>query len=507
MNKSWLPILLLTILLFQPAASQRSLDIQRMRWPINSRYSDMGPTISANGKTMIFQSNRNGGAGSYDLYESLWTGSDWSQPVNLTSLNSKYYDGYPHITADGKTLYFSTNRHTFNSIDPDMDIWVSRKGINNSWTVPRPIDRLNTDDFEGMPSLSNDNQVIYFASDRGGGEGGIDIFYSKLEDSRWSEPKAMLPPINSEEDDTNPLLSPTGDRFYFSSNRDGGQGGYDVYMSSRDGYDKAWKSPSNMGTVINTPSNEKLFTIPNLGANIFVSRGEDLKEKIYEAKLPYVFQPAPVVLVYGRVIDDQTREPKEDVPIEIILVNKPVKRGFNYYPARRQVIYSSAGTGDYSAILLAGAEYDVRVNFRNYRKFEKPFNLTNIYKTTEKKFNISISNRLAIEEFAGIYFQTKKTGLTDEAKVSLRLYIAFLKEHSNYIILLAGYADRRGPSELNRSIAKYRAENVRDYLIKQGVSANRIFTSVGGIKGSRRELMDVEKMQYYRTVQIRIVKQ
>ncbi len=485
----------------------RAVKVQKLRWPINTGAADLAPTLSANGQTLIFQSNRGGGKGSHDLYECYWQGSAWSQPVNLRVINTKYFEGYPSLSGDGRTLYFSSNRHTDDVNDPDYDIWVSTRTLNNQWSKPRPLQVLNSDDFDGMVTVSFDKQSLYFASDRSGGMGGIDIWRSSYRDGYWTKPIVLGAPINSKRNDSNPYITPAGDYFFFASDRSGGYGKFDIYRAYRPSSGSLWQLPQNAGAGVNTRTNEYFFTIPNIGSSMYISRGEAGEEDIYEVRMPPPLQPSPVVLIKGRIIDDQTRAPLERVPVVLELANAGSRKLVNFSPPRKIIQRSAAVTGELNFTLLAGTEYNLKIRYKDYSYFTKNIDLRGVFQTEERTMVLEISNRVVIDKFAGVYFATNDTKLSDESKVALRLYVSHLRQNPSHIILLAGYADARGGNQTNRRLARARAEAVRGYLIGSGIDPGRIFTSGGGVKGTKSEAFNAQKFQYYRTVQIKILKQ
>ena len=159
-------------------------------------------------------------------------GKPLPKPINTDSLESQ-----PCISADGNLLFFTTIG--FTKGPQNVDIAVSRKMANGEWTVPMSVSsRINSDRYDGTPFLSRDGQTLYFSSAGHGATGEADIFYSTKvgpNDIDWSEPVHLPPPISAKGRNLCPFASPSGEIIFFSSDRDGGEGGADLYEARVDG--------------------------------------------------------------------------------------------------------------------------------------------------------------------------------------------------------------------------------------------------------------------------------
>lgn len=213
--------------------------------PINAPFFDGHPTLRrlSNGEMEIyftsFQELDRPGGKLTNIYRSAQKNGVWSQPEYVIEINSDFHDRMPSISADGKFLYFSSNRPGGEGKD---DIWISEyDGIKKSWGTPFNAGmKINTSAAEVSPSIHNDNITLYFSSDRRGGMGGFDIYVTqtypqapdKSASSRdWKNPQNLGKPFNSTWDDEYPTVTRTGNFMYFTSNRQGGQGSYDIYRA------------------------------------------------------------------------------------------------------------------------------------------------------------------------------------------------------------------------------------------------------------------------------------
>ena len=205
--------------------------------PINTPLNEGAPTLSADGQYLIFTGcDRSDGRGSCDLYVSRRIGERWSRPANLgPPINTKYWESQPSFSSDGKTLYFCSNRPGGFG---DADIWQSTLNENGSWSNPVNLGpRINTSGKEESPYIHPDTKTLYFASDGHVGMGRSDIYVSKKDEGgAWSEPVNLGYPINTFGNENSLLVSGSGELAYFASDRKGGFGGLDIYAFNL--YDK-----------------------------------------------------------------------------------------------------------------------------------------------------------------------------------------------------------------------------------------------------------------------------
>jgi len=231
---------------------------------VNSPSLDGTPNISADGLKMYFQSTRPGGLG----YEDLWLTTrqtiddPWGAPVNLTSVNSQYREAYPSISTDGLMLYFSDYFY-----GPDRpggqgghDLWMtSHASLNDPWDTPINLGSvINSPAQEVSVSISNDALVMVFASNRAGGSGNYDLWMSTRPDKQedWGPPVNLGPVVNSSGFDYECSLSYDGLVLLFMSDRAGGLGGSDAWMTVRKSINDPWGPPVNLGSPVNTSAED-----------------------------------------------------------------------------------------------------------------------------------------------------------------------------------------------------------------------------------------------------------
>lgn len=200
--------------------------------PINTEFNEGAASFSPDGQYVYFAScNRPDSKGSCDIYVSRLNGNTWSKPVNMEVANSESWDSQPCISHDGKTLYFSSSRPGGKG---GADIWYS-EFKDGRWQLPVPLEGpVNTPGTENSPFIHADGKTLYFSSDKHPGFGQLDLFLSRKKDGKWSAPENLGAPLNTTAVEGNIYVNPRGDKGYINSYREGGQGRSDIYYFELD---------------------------------------------------------------------------------------------------------------------------------------------------------------------------------------------------------------------------------------------------------------------------------
>ena len=267
--------------------SNEKITITNMGPMINSKGPEYAPSISIDGKYLMFTSRRpdtkGGNVDHYydhqyfsDIYLSKWDSltNNWSKPSNkLGRINTEFYDASLSFKADNSIIIY----RNIMGVTKSGDIYEASYSKNDSWSSPKPIlyknkaisNKINSSYFESSASITEDESFIYFVSERVSGFGKTDIYCVKKEGKNYSEPINLGNNINSPGDEKCVFIHPSGDLLFFTSNgRDESIGSYDVYYCTG-GYNN-WSEPKNIGRPINTTLEEKTINISKDGNTAFV---------------------------------------------------------------------------------------------------------------------------------------------------------------------------------------------------------------------------------------------
>ncbi len=359
---------------------------------VNSQQDEFAPGITANGLRLIFTRGNVMAPHARDFWESALIGDFWQRPVPLTgNVNTATNEGSPSFTADGQTLFYAASDRDDSRGKSDIYRAVLegmewRAGENLG--VP-----VNSDAWDSHPSVSADGKVLYFVSDRDGGLGGLDIWMTyKDEQGYWRVPVNLGAPVNTAKDEVSPFIASDGATLYFASDGHPGLGGTDMFISRRIG--DAWSTPTNVGRPLNSENNDEFFALAAEGRTVYFSSkrasgfgGYD----IYRAE-PNPFPPGAVVVLSGTVRDKRTL-----APLAATLTLRDAATGETISTHN-----SNAYSGEYVIVLPAGAVYDVEASSGIHLPQTERFDLVNraAYGEISHDFLLSKENEDAVLEAA-----------------------------------------------------------------------------------------------------------
>jgi hypothetical protein len=268
------------------------VSVENMGNSINSQYDDKGPSISADGKKLVFNSRRPEttdspmdveGDGKYfeDIYISNYDTSakKWSDAEQVPGqVNTAAHDACTGISADGKMIFIYKNDLT----DPESrggDVFIS-KVVNNKWKTPEPIGKpINTSFWEGGACISPDGKTLFFTSERKGGLGNSDIWVVKrINKNEWGKPENLGAEINTPFDEAGIFLAPDGKTLFYCSNGPASTGSYDIFRTINE--NGKWTKPERLAYPINTERRDGPLVIAADGKKAYIS--SDRKESIGE---------------------------------------------------------------------------------------------------------------------------------------------------------------------------------------------------------------------------------
>jgi outer membrane protein OmpA-like peptidoglycan-associated protein/Tol biopolymer transport system component len=432
---------------------------------INTIYQEYLPTVTADDSTIIFTRRSN----QEDFYVSTKGNENlWIKALPLsTAINTTGNEGAQCISPDGQYLYFAGCGREDGL--GKCDIYFS-KLVGNNWSKPQNIGApINSPYWESQPSLSADGMRLYFVSDRKGGYGSYDIYVSRnLGNGKWSNPVNLGPNINSAGSELSPFIHPDNQTLYFSSDGWPGFGQNDIFYVKKSGK-FAWEKPVNIGFPINTSQEESSLFISNDGKKAYFASsslqgfgGLDL----YSFELYEKARPNMVTYVKGNVFDKNTAQ-KLFSTVEIIDINT----GDTVAQTT-----SNEATGQFLASLPVGKTYAFNVYREGYLFYSDQFILENkkfveAFKLPVPLSPITVGAKISLRN---IFFETNSFKLKNESKYELVKLNEFLKGNPSVRIEISGHTDNVGADLANQTLSTNRAKAVYDYMIKQGIDPKRL---------------------------------
>lgn len=499
-----------------------SQQLQQLGSAMNTEYNEIHPFISSDGKTLFFlranhPSNTFGDKNSQDVwYSELREDDTWSIARRMpNTVNKDQYNDVFSMTPDGNSLLI---RGVYVNGRREDEIGISMcKRTKTGWSEPQKVDIPKLDDMikSGKETavlsvfLSNDGKtmILSFSERKNGNE---DLYVSFLDKSgKWSKPENLGDNINTGDIETTPFMASDNFTLYFATDRKGGLGGTDIWVSKR--LDKTWKrwsKPINMGDKVNSDANEYYYSIPASGEFAYMStrknsigKGDIVRLKLKDiakgtpttAALqssgdnrdaeqknlkdgnnpvnPNSTAPTPVVMIKGKVLDQKTGK-----PIEAKVVYETLPNGEEVGEA-----YTNPTTGEYTIMLPYGSLYSYRAVAKDFISVGKNIDLTTIgeYKEIKneelKLVPIVQGSTVALNN---IFFEFGRAALREDSFPELNRLIDVLNENQGLVIEIQGHTDNVGSDESNLKLSQDRAEAVRTYLLSKKVAVTRV-QSVG----------------------------
>jgi outer membrane protein OmpA-like peptidoglycan-associated protein/tetratricopeptide (TPR) repeat protein len=419
-------------------------------------------------------------------YAEVFTQSDRQTSGDFTNgerldnpFNLNRNEGAASFTIDNRHLFYTIAKETPDGLNTDI---YTSDFIDGVWTEARSVgDRVNDPIWwDSQPCVSPDGTILYFASNRPGGKGGIDIWYTKKgPDGEWGVPMNMGAPINTEFDEKSPFLHADSQTLYFASNGHPGLGGYDIFFAHKN-EKGVWQNPTNLGVPINTEQDEVGLFVSSDGTTAFFCSNNSLPGRIggwdvYQFELYKEARPDAVVIVKGELKDDHGNPVTGPVTVEAknVVTKEKIKA----------VVDTT--TGQYAIAVKVTKKEDYVITIK---KDSAAFNSTMF--TTKQEFKtvavpvkpievkkLKVGTAYTIHD---INFASNSAVIEPESMVVLEEFAAYLKEHPTVKIEIHGHTDNVGDDGKNMALSNERAYAVYEALtVKFGVPRSQITASKG----------------------------
>jgi outer membrane protein OmpA-like peptidoglycan-associated protein/Tol biopolymer transport system component len=539
---------------------------------VNSEYAELNPVISPDGRTLYFgrkshPANRFGVkgsetiAGSQDIWFSEKVGNAWSTARRLSDiLNRDQYNTILSISPDGQTILLKGAYVNGSYVTRGFSLANKTAG---GWTVPQKIDIPGYEQMSKGKNeygyLTMDGKAILLAFSRKKNSEDDDIYVSFLENGKWTRPMDLGDGINSKYSETTPFLSADGKTLYFSSDRPGGQGSQDIYLTRRlDDTWQNWRKPQNLGPPVNTDEYDAYYSISAKGDYAYFmsakgslgkkdifrlaiespdasgvvkessqvggaardlvnkSTGKDAGGKVGNAPTDAAigesrFGPTstrsvtsqesdPVVLLSGTVLNQKTGKVPDDASVtyEDLVTGKTLGQA-----------KPDPNTGKYKLVLPYGKNYGITAKAKGLIPTSINLDLSTVrgryIELDDRDLSMVPLVKGSTATVNNLFFDLGKATLKPESEPELKRIQQVMKENMALIIEISGHTDNTGSDEINNKLSLERANAVKDYLLNGNIDSSRIRTKGYGKSKPKADNSTEEGRQINRRVEIEIL--
>ncbi len=449
---------------------------------INSDRPDYAPFMHPSDSVLIFTSRRDeeividdiNERKNEDLYfvEKGFIDGTWSYAQRFSGIiNSQYNEGSATLSPDGRTLYF-TRCDEPNSYG-SCDIYVA-DFIGGDWTNIRNIGpNVNSAEWDSHPNITPDGKSLYFTSNRKGGFGKSDLYLThRLEDGTWTKAENLGPTINTIEDEVTPFFHQVNQTLYFSSTGHlKNLGGYDIYKSRW--LEDHYENPKNVGPLVNSAANEYYFSIDGKGTRLFYASAKKDQNKaeykqnfdLYSFPMPMEARPDAIVTLRGYLIDSISGNPIVGL---VLVIDRD--QGIEVAPKHINKF------GYFEFDLINNHKYDIYIQGENFLTIKEGITLSGDTTFTEMTRSFDAGKPMVFEN---LEFEDDSYDLNGSIEPKLNYLVAFLKKYPMFRLEVKGHTDSDGDAKYNLELSRKRAAIIRHYVIKAGGFSEDMITAQG----------------------------
>ncbi len=478
---------------------------------VNTSDDEYWPSITADGQTLMFTRQEQVGRSRYslpikafqeDFYLSFFSGNAWESARNAGEpLNTQQNEGAQTLSSSGNYMYFTACDRPGGLGSCDIYFSALRNG---RWTIPFNLGApVNTSAWESTPSISADGRMLFFSSNRPGGFGGKDLWYSVLDEKgNCSVPVNLGESINTPGDEMSPFIHFDGKTLYFASDGRPGMGGFDNYMS-RMKSDTTWSDPQNLGYPINDASDDMGLVIEANGQKAYFSSKRDNNngKDIFFFNLDESVRPDAVSYLKGTVAD---RETGRTLVAEYELMNLST----NNVTMRS----NTDEKGNFLVCLPSGYNYGINISRPGYLFYSDNFMLEGEHSVMEPLIKRIFLNPIKVGErmlLSNVFYEIDSWELKKESVAELDNLVELLNLNRDFVVEIGGYTDSTGTDLHNLVLSEKRALSVVNYLVANKISSGRLrykgygntspvgdnVTSEGRRRNRRTEVKIVERIK------------
>ncbi|MCB0492565.1 MAG: OmpA family protein [Cyclobacteriaceae bacterium] len=480
---------------------QSQFQPRQLNGTVNSFGLQYFPVLTADEQELIF--TRRMGPGPDDDEDLVVSKKDengnWTTPVSISkNINSKFNEGTCTISADGRTLIFTSciGRRGYGN----CDLFYSRK-VGDEWSYPVNIGpEINSSAWESQPSLSADGRVLYFISDRSGGIGGRDIYVSrKTVDGNWSKAEVMPQPINTPFDEISPFIHVNGRTLFYATNGKPGFGGFDIFRAEM--ADGKWEMPVNFGSPVNDHEDQFSLFITADGTRGYYSHEDGTREnsaRLYEMTIPEELQ----IAYRSNFVKGIVKDKKTGIPLQSHIELFDLKKD-----ELVSVVESDSVSGQYLMVLNAGSDYALYVTASDYLFQSLNFNYEDNPNPEPVVIDILLDKAEtgATAVLNNIFFDFDQYELKDKSLTELNKVVRLLNDKPSIQVEISGHTDSDGSASYNKQLSLKRAQSVVSYLVEKGINGARLSEKGYGADHPIRPNDSEENKQANRRIEFKII--
>ncbi len=432
---------------------------------VNTAQSEYYPSVTVTDSILVY--TRLGEHGREDFIESRIDKKGFGQWKTIDGdINIETNKGALSVSQDGEWMVFAADM--IDQGHRSFDIYISYY-TPQGWSEPQNLGpNINTDFYESGPTLSPDKRALYFVSNRPGGYGGRDIYVSyRQPNGKWGPATNMGPDINSAGDEQAPFIHADNQTLYYTSDGLPGYGGSDLFVI-RKGMNGEWSKPENLGYPINTIENEGSLAVSADGlVAYYASDRSDSRGglDLYKFDLRPDIRPFRTLYVKGKVIDKKTNK---TLPSSVELTDNSNNKAL--------MKVQTDEMGEYFITLPTGKDYTFTVNRKGYLFYSEQYELSkkdadSVYK---KDIYLQPVELNIVTTLNNIQFTTNSYELPRSASIELDKLLQVLNENPSLKVEIGGHTDNVGKAEDNLLLSSSRAKTIVDYLVNKGISLQRV---------------------------------
>lgn len=465
---------------------------------VNSSAQELHPVISADGKTLYFV--RDGHSGNFSTQDAWYcerTEEGWGpaihpgEPINYRGKSS----GISNVSTDNNQLLVRGAFEDGEYVGSGLS--VIEKNKKGGWKNPKKLEIVNYSKYSSMGNYNNsvltpDGKHLLFAFSDNSNGGKHELYVSHLvlrdkwhkptsikdftkfvgkalNNNTWTEPEKIKVLSLKEYNEFAPFMAADGVTLYYSSNKPGGYGNQDIWMTKRlDDTWQNWSEPVNLGNTINTDAWDAYYTLDARGEEAYLTSSKNSLggSDIVKVKLVTELRPNPVVLITGKVYNAKTKQPLgSSIEYENLVDGKNVG-----------VAQSNPSTGEYKIVLPYGKNYGFMAYADKYISVSDNMDLTAVaeYKEIVRDLYLVPLEVGTTIRLNNIFFDVGKSILRPESYPELDRLAGLMTQNGKMQIELSGHTDNVGSDDANLKLSDDRAKSVADYLVSLGISQERL---------------------------------